>query len=428
MTIPIDPITRSAKLYTIPSHHIRPLSKQFRGNSQHEINESDPSSEYIVIKWIMGVSTLNSEERDLYSKLCKTRLSWEIKCLTGSKTITLVKRILQPNACLPLGQRVECAATVPCPPMYSNLEIWISVTSSDVKIGSRIHPTTLSREKSVRYEVEGGLHIDCCHLEITRPQIYQKPEEYVKHTADIPEVSVVENFLISLYDPYQNQPFHKYHHLPPKYENGSLPEGYTLIRHLRWSGHAASHGQILFQLKLSASYGFKKDNSDSSRNDNDETNRAKIIHEPGWNHTGGEMPPHLDHHLGYQWMVMRCRYDGLGSHVLDNWYEVVGEGTHANNTENTTNHPIETSLLDPWLWRSFCVNVENVLTNDGYILLYRLLTPSPAPDGNTLLIVKDWGISLIGESYYGCEEMLETVYQGNVLNGVWNDPSLEIAR
>lgn len=431
MTVTIDPITRSCKLYTIPSHHFRPLSKQFRGNSLHEVNESDPSSEYVVIKWVMGVSTQNSEEKDLYAKLCKTRLSWEIKCITGSKVVTFAKNILQPNACLPVGQRVECAATIPCPPMYSNLEIWAYVTSADVRIGSRIHSTTMSKNKSLNYEVEGGLHLDCCHLQITRPNIYHNPENFIKISADIPEISVVENSIMSLYDPYENQSFYKYHHIPPNYHNLSLPDGYTIIRHLRWTGQAASHGQIQFQLKLSASHGLKKENSLLEAVDRIGENKAKIVHEPSWNQTE-DIKPNLDHQLGYHWIVMRCRHDGIGSYLLDNWYEVIGEGTHLDNTENMTNHPIETSLLDPWLWRSYCINVENILLNDGYILLYKVSTPTiatsiPLKNSNTLVIAKDWGISLIGESFYGVEERLDSSFQGNILNGIWNDPSLQIA-
>jgi hypothetical protein len=437
VSVPIDPVTRNARLYSIASHLIRPLSRQFHGTSQSlgvatGINEpeADPSTEFILLKWTMGLSLLQSEASNLHEKLSKTRLSWEVKCITGSKVVTFAKRVLEPNACLPIGQRVKCAAAVPCPPMYSYLEVWVTVVSSDVKIGSRIHSTEVTSRKSLRYGVEGGLHMDSSQFEISRPAIYGQPEEFIFISGDQRELSSVENSLISLYDPFESQPFHQFHHLPPSFCNASLPEGFSVGRHLRWSGQPVGHGRIQFKMRLSASHGFKREESGDRFNETEgvRNNTTRLVHEPSWRTTEAEDREGAGNQRGYEWAVMRCRHSGIGSHLLDGWYEIVGQGTHLDNAENLSlpPHPVESSLLDPWLWKPFEVPVENILLNDSFLLLYRV-TSSSSSDGNMIVSVSDWGISLIGESFLGWEEMLDEESNGNILNAVWNDPCLSIS-
>jgi hypothetical protein len=414
-------------------------------------NESDERMEFLLMKWTMGLSLLQSEDSNLHEKLSKTRLSWEVKCVTGSKVVTFAKRVLEPTACLPLGQRVQCAATVPCPPMYSHLEVWVTVVSSDVKIGSRIHSTEKTSRRGLRYEVEGGLHIDSSQFEISRPHIYHQPEEFVFIPGDQQELSPVENAMVSLYDPRQSQPFHQFHHLPLSLHNPSLPEGFTPVRHLRWSGQPVGQGRIQFKMRLSASFGFKRGSpgegpgggpaggEDSAADRLNETeglpNRTKLVHEPSWRTTEEEKERRVGvspAERGYEWVLMRCRHSGVGSHLLDDWYEIVGQGTHLDNTDSLLlasaprpPHPVEASLLDPWLWKPFVVPVESLLLNDGLLLLYRVTFPSSAD--NLIVSVADWGLSLIGESFLGWEETLDQESNGNILNAVWDDPSLSLS-
>jgi hypothetical protein len=346
---------------------------------------------------------------------------------------------------------VQCAACVPCPPMYSKLEVWVSVVSSDVKIGSRmVRSVDQSHKEKPRYEAEGGLHIDSSHFEISRPEIYSKPETLIFVPADLPDWSPVDNSLVSLYDPKEHQPFHRFHHLPPPSQNPSLPQGFTIARHMRWCGQPSGQGQIEWKMKLSVSHGLRSESEgvDDGRRDLS-VNRSKIVHEPGWalsaTATAVPAPPLFaatgkdqdeagsgaGQLVGYEWAVMRCRHDGVGSHLLDNWYELLGQGTHVDHTENLTDHPVETRILDPWLWKPFSLPVENIMMNDGYLLLYRVERPNPSglaeEVGGAMVSVSDWGISLIGESFYGWEELLDDPLQGRILSGVWDDPSLQLA-
>jgi hypothetical protein len=448
-------MTRSVRLYSVASHHLRPLSRQFLNDSHTPpLKESDPSSgELILLRWVMGLSSLLSDPTNLHEKLSKARLSWEVRCVTGSKVVTVSKRILSPSDCLPIGQRVQCAASVPCPPLYSTLEVWVSVVSSDVKIGSRM--TTRSSDKSLKgrgrgrekerdYEVEGGLHVDSSHFEITRPEIYSQPERHIFVQADQSDLSPVDNALVSLYDPCEHQPFHLFHHQPPSFENPSLPEGFTIARHLRWCGQPAGQGRVEWKMKLSVSHGLRSESEGGGAGGEKNLltmNRSKIVHEPLWTlnssaaaaagtQRGEESVPVPGQLLGYEWAVMRCRHDGVGSHLLDNCYDLLGHGTHLDHTDNLTDHPVETRVLDPWLWKPFSLPVESLMMNDAYLLLYRISGvggKGAETGGGPMVSVSDWGLSLVGESFCGWEELLDDQLQGRILNGVWDDPSLQLA-
>ncbi len=130
----------------------------------------------------MGLNSAESDHPRLYETLLKTRLSWEVKCVSGSRIVTCCKRSLLPDACLPIGRLVHCSATVPCPPLHSQLE-WVFVSSSDVTIGSRILSSKTNRSSSNSYQVEGGIQIDSSHLiislSIPNPKNTFSPEEII---------------------------------------------------------------------------------------------------------------------------------------------------------------------------------------------------------------------------------------------------------
>lgn len=417
----------------------------------------------------MGLSESKSEHNHLLESLLKTRLAWEVKCISGSKIITFSKRTLLPNACLPIGKRVKCSTTVPCPPLYSKLEIWVSVISNDVLIGSKIHSTyynNSNNKNNLKYQVDGGLKLECSHLIISRPTIYQNPQDYVYVGGDCNEWDSILNTRISLYDPYDTLLYDQYDHLPNPISNPIIPDDFIPLRHLRWIGQPSSLGKIQFQLKLSILYGLDKklkdkikndddniDNgnnyenneedenneNDNENNDNDneiEFNHPQIIHEPTWKTTNGNL-------LGYEWILLRCHHQSFGNILYDNNYEIISRGNdrdmtyqvnsiqnnkddNEDNNEDEDNEIYQNSALNPWLWKLFEVPIENITLNDSYLLVGKVIHYESKSEISSQCIVNvtNWGMLLLGESFNGWEDILDEVNQQSFLNGVWDDPNL----
>jgi hypothetical protein len=387
----IDPITRSAHLYSIEAHHLRPLSLQYStAPSRLGLHEDEPEDDdgagTVVIRWDMGLRTHGTVGMRDHMRC---RLAFEVRQKSGSRSSVLCRRPLLASACLPLGSKTRCSASVPTPPARSTLELWAVVYSSDSPIGAA--------------KDGNGVFVECSALEVSRALVESSAEESKEEVAlsslvlaggDAACWSSALNGAVSTPDPLVSRD------AALCYSSGdgtALPGHYSVQRRFRWMGQPLAVATVSFQARLC---------------------------------TSGDSPVgDVTGHVGYAWRLLRCRHD-CGADARQH-YSVVAEG-ELNTWSSGSDQPSANQLLAPWLWREISASVENVGMNDGFLLCCRATGGGDEEGAGPLsftVSVKDCRVSAEASSFSGWEDLLnEGDSAPTLMYSTFNDPSLQMAR
>lgn len=440
ISVAVDPASRSAKVYSIASHHLRPLSEQFSASAPSrkqrlQLEDEDDDLGMVVIRWDMGVRAEDSVSRRDHMRC---RLAFEIRQNNGNRSSIVCRKTLLSSACLPNGQKTRCSATVSVSSSHCSLEVWAVVVATDNSIG-------LERDGN-------GLFLECSSMEVSRALVGNDDEEQwntenerrptfendlVLAGGDAVCWSAAMNGVISTSDNLVSQDSTL---LCLSDMNGAtgadpLPDNYHVVRKFKWIGQPLLMSKIQFQARLCTVSGGHVSSSTGSSLVNVERDLKKR----------GSAPK--AGHVGYSWRVLRCRHDcGVSKHEC---YETVAEGDintwgsfGTGDISNTAKEeggklvPSANQLLAPWLWQDISATVENVALNDGFLICCRISSrideaeeDSGANSAQLGVSVKNMQVTADVQSFNGWEDLLnEGDFTPTLIYSTFNDPDLQMAR
>lgn len=327
-------------------------------------------------------------------------LAFEVRQKSGARSSVLCRRHLLANACLPIGSKTRCSASISTPPAGSTLELWAVVVASDSPIGTAADGN--------------GLFVECSSLEVSRALIdLTEAEESTGESKGVEDIassssmvyaggdamcwSAALNGVVSTPDPLLSTDSILIYSTA---ESVLLPDNFSVARKFRWIGQPLILAKVSFQARLCVATG-------------------------GGGNSGAPVGD-VEGHVGYVWRVLRCRHDcGVSA---QQHYTVVAEG--ALNTWSGGEKPSANHLLAPWLWREVSTTVENVGMNDGFLVCCRVTRKGEEGAQQSLAVnVKDCKVLVESGGYSGWEDLLnEGDSTPTLLYSTFNDPSLQMAR
>ena len=418
----VSPMTRSAHLYTIQAHHLRPQSTQYSSGtvtSRLGLEDSADSLGMVVIRWEMGVSGRGTCSTQNYMHC---RLAYEVRQVSGSRSTIVCRRPLLANACLPVSRKTRCSATFRVPTKgLSDFQVWAIVVGSD-------HPIGLEEDGN-------GLYIECSALEVSRALVdldHGEVQETVDGMpsageatrlvlvgGDVPCWSAAMNAMVSAPTALISRGSALYVAESDSALSPHALNEFTVVRKFRWVGQPVASSVVQFQIRVSTfSVGLPSREGAGTDLMRGEEQRKS----PGVGH------------VGYEWRVMRCRHDcGVDGQEI---YSVVAEGqlnTWSAGTEtDTAGQPSANQLLAPWLWQDISASVDNVAVNDGLLICCRASRAKDDDASNILpytVSVKNCKIFVDVDAFTGWEDLLnEGDNTPSLLYNTFNNPSLEMAR